>query len=653
VRRCPASRRTPYLRLALACVLAFASVAILGPATASAGVADQSALAKRYAPVLRFVQQQHECGAGESYLPIDIDALLPNQTVALRGPWGAGDLVKIAPTGRDLAQGLYEYHLDFPGDALDPGCGYEKWSRRISEGHPIVAYAHVVTEPDHPHQLALQYWFFYVFNDWNNLHEGDWEMIQLMFDASTARQALAISPTSVGYSQHEGAERADWGDQKLELVGGTHPVVHPADGSHANFFNEALYLGASGSQGVGCDDTLGPTFDVRPQVDTIPSSPSAALAAYPWTGFQGRWGELQPAFFNGPTGPNLKTQWTKPVLWSENWRTRSFAVPAGGVLGTRTTAFFCGAVGRGSNALQSALHRPGTAVVVLALVVLLIAFVATRATWRPSAPLRLARRRAGGQILTSAARMYRQNLRLYVGIGSLFLPLALLDAGLQSIMLRASGVAGVHVQGEARGLLVLLVLALGTVLTLLAVAIVQSATMRALVELDQGRPIGPRRAYRLALERARPMLMALIIAVVVVSLLASTLILLPLAVILAIRWALIVPVTALEEGPGVQALRRSARLIGRRWPKVASLSILSIALVLVAGPVIGTLLVILTDAPLALLNVVAGVIYAVLLPFAALTTAYVYFDARIRHELDDASKREDGVLAAESELGFR
>ena len=27
---------------------------------------------------------------------------------------------------------------------------------------------------------------FYVFNDWNNLHEGDWEMIQLIFDVDTA-----------------------------------------------------------------------------------------------------------------------------------------------------------------------------------------------------------------------------------------------------------------------------------------------------------------------------------------------------------------------------------------------------------------------------------------------------------------------------------
>jgi hypothetical protein len=90
------------------------------------------------------------------------------------------------------------------------------------------AYARVVTDPTHRGQLALQYWFFYVFNDFNDKHEGDWEMFQLDFDAATAQQALRQKPALVGYSQHEGAESAHWGDSKLELVDGTHPVVYPA-----------------------------------------------------------------------------------------------------------------------------------------------------------------------------------------------------------------------------------------------------------------------------------------------------------------------------------------------------------------------------------------------------------------------------------------
>ena len=52
---------------------------------------------QRYAPVVRLVAQAHECGTGESYEPIDVNTLFGEPTVALRGPVGRDDLVKIAP----------------------------------------------------------------------------------------------------------------------------------------------------------------------------------------------------------------------------------------------------------------------------------------------------------------------------------------------------------------------------------------------------------------------------------------------------------------------------------------------------------------------------------------------------------------------------
>ena len=69
-----------------------------------------------------------------------------------------------------------------------------------------------------------------------------------------------------------------------------------------------------------------------PVVRTIPSDPAAAAAAFPWITFEGRWGELQAAFFNGPTGPNMKDQWLHPIEWSQDWRDRGYAVPVGGRL---------------------------------------------------------------------------------------------------------------------------------------------------------------------------------------------------------------------------------------------------------------------------------------------------------------------------------
>ena len=617
-------------RLALLALLAAALV--LAPA-AAADLADETALAERYAPVVRLVDQPEECGPGEPYEPMDVDALFGDPTVALRGPWNNTDLVEIGPEAEDLVD-LYEYHLDFPGDALEPGCSYEQWARRLTEGREPAVYAHVVTDPGHPGQVALQYWLFYPFNDWNNLHEGDWEMIQLVFDAAGAREALSREPVEVGYSQHEGAERADWADDKLERVDATHPVVHPAAGSHANFYEEGLYLGRSASQGVGCDDTRGATRDLRPVVHTIPSDPAAARRDFPWIAFEGRWGELQKAFFNGPTGPNLKTQWTEPITWSEDWRDQSYTVPVGSAFGTKSTDFFCEAVAGGSRALVRLVSAPLAFSLVLAGLALLLVFAITRATWLPAAPLRLARRRTWGQIASASARMYVKRLGLFIGIGVLLIPISLLVALLQTLILHGTSILGVQTGGESNGLIGLVMLAVGTALTLLGLGLVQAAVARALVEIDAGRPIGPVRAYRLAFDSLRPLAGALLIATVVVSLLASSIYLIPIAVWLAGRWSLIAPAVELEHLSARGALRRSRVLVTGRWLKVASLIVLGGALALLAGPVLGSLLILVSDAPFWLVNVIAGIVYMVTMPLVALTTAYVYFDTRVRAELE-------------------
>jgi Membrane domain of glycerophosphoryl diester phosphodiesterase len=624
---------------------ALAALAVV-PA-ASADLADERALAARFSPVVRLVEQTEECGPGEPYRPIDVDLLFGEPTVALRGPWNAEDLVKIGPRADDLVN-RYEYHLDFPGDPLNPGCDYERWARRLTAGSSPAVYAHVAGDPGHPGKLALQYWLFYPFNDFNNLHEGDWEMIQLVFDARDAAEARAEDPESVGYSSHEGAERADWGDDKLELVDGTHPVVYPGAGSHANKFTAALYLGNSAEAGVGCDDTRGPHLELRPVVKTIPSDADTAQKAFPWIAFEGRWGELQKAFFNGPTGPNLKEQWTEPIEWSEGWRDRSYAVPTAGLFGTGATDLFCTGVERGSRGLVMLLRSPGWTLLLIGAVLALIVLVIVRATWTPVAPLRVGRRRSWGQILSASASTYVRRAPVFLGIGLLLIPIAVVITVLQWVAFEGLDLLGIVSTGEGAGASAVVAVIIGTTLALLGLSLVQAATACALVEIDTGRPVNAISAYATAFGLVRPLLAAVGWLVLAWLVLTATTFLIPVAIWLAVRWCLVAPVAMLEGSGGSAALRRSGRLVRRRWWRTASLVGLSAAISLGAGPLLGALLIFVVDLPLATINLVAGLVYAAALPFVALVTAYVYFDARTRTELEPVADEHE--LPAEIEL---
>ena len=217
---------------------------------------------------------------GEQYDPTSVETVLGKPQISLVGPKPrSGTAPRTpAPTAADLYGKGKDWYLDYPGDPYHPGCTYAEDAIALGQGKPPVAYAHIVTQPDVPGRLALQYWFFYYFNQFNDLHEGDWEMVQLVFDAATPAEALEREPVAIGYSQHDGGERADWTDDKLEREG-DHAVVYSAAGSHANYFSSELWLGRSAAEGFGCDDTTGPSRRVSPEARLVrePSGPGRPL----------------------------------------------------------------------------------------------------------------------------------------------------------------------------------------------------------------------------------------------------------------------------------------------------------------------------------------------------------------------------------------
>jgi hypothetical protein len=644
------TRRLTAALLAAAYVVVSQSSSAAAAVTAAASTDPATTLAQRYAPAVQLVNQPEKCGrAGEPYQPTNVDAVLGNPLVALRGPWEANNLVTVGPTAKDLSAGLSGYNLDYPGNALQPGCTYADWAQQLDKTSPPTMYAHIATQPDDPGRLALQYWFFYVFNDFNDKHEGDWEMLQLNFKASTATQALTAPPYEVGYSQHEGAERAKWGDPKLQLVDGTHPVVYPALGSHANYYSPALHLGRSGAQGVGCDNTLGPSREIRPDVVVIPQSSDQYLQLFPWLGYLGRWGERHPGFDNGPTGPNTKDRWSAPFTWTDtHWRDQGFTVPSGGRFGHQATGLFCSAVAFGSDVFTIAGADAGRLVLLLAVFVGILIWLGRRTRWRPAPPFRVARRRTWGTLVTAAFRLYVANPRLFLGIGLLFIPLGLLTAGLQYLIFSIGVLQPlVASAGQSNAFIAELVAGLGLALTLLGLTLVQAATTVAVIDLDSERPIGPWSAYRQAFHHIGSLLIGLVVAIVLVTVVSLTVVGVVVGIWLVVRWSLLAQAAVVADSPGLSSLRRSGQITRRHWWRSASFTLLVTGTGLLIGPLLGVLLLLLTGAPFQIVNLVSALVDVAVLPFVSIATTYLYFDLSVRARLQVGRSTSPTILPAE------
>jgi hypothetical protein len=406
----------------------------------------------------------------------------------------------------------------------------------------------------------------------------------------------------------------------------------------------------SQAEGVGCDDTRDVFREVRPVVDVVPSAERDYRRTHPWLVFEGRWGERQAAFFNGPTGPNMKTQWTRPVTWArQDWRPESFTVPTGGPIGPQATDIFCGAVAFGSETLRRAKSSPPLTVAIVGGIAVLLLWGLSRTEWRP-ATRRLRGRRAWGQVVASAWRIYRDRPRLWMGIGLVFVPLGLVTTIGQWLIFRVSGLSLlVDEAGERNAFVASLAVGFGLLVSLLGFAVVQAATARALREIEAGREVTPLGAYRALRNRVRPLVAALAVAVPVQVLLDLTVVLVPVAVFLLVRWSLIGVLAGLDDVDRPGLLPRSVALVRRHWWRTATLGLGVTAVGLLLGPLVGTLALLISSASFDLINIVSALVYVAALPFPAIVMTLLAGDLAARAaevEAGAAVERDDEAVAS-------
>ena len=260
-------------------------------------------VARNFAPVFHYTSD-------EAFRPISIDALkgiarLCRKAIAAREVnEDSCEPLRSFPAGTPCggAPCEEEWIVDLPPDEYDPPAyvEIEQDLRRGEHSKPVV-YWHVAKLG---FRRVLSYWTYYMYNRFANLHEGDWETVQVDLTGSN-------SPDSVGvarwfFSSHEGGDT----EPCTTIPSGCrHPDVYVAKGSHANYFTPGAHDAvATCPKGHHC-------FRSPRDDQTEESADPLELGDYELV-------ELKEPPFVGRYGrANLKSNWVKPLpipdaLWS-------------------------------------------------------------------------------------------------------------------------------------------------------------------------------------------------------------------------------------------------------------------------------------------------------------------------------------------------
>jgi hypothetical protein len=631
-------------RLAALLVLT-AAASLLATASAVAAVSpEQQQLVSAYAPILMLRQQtdKENCTTTEEQFnpPTTVDTVLGNPRVRLIHYVNGKEVpIKYGPTAADIAGLGDDYYLDLPGDPLDAGCTYGKDFKALRDlaKAPAVTYAHIATEPGYT-GIVVQYFFFYYFNQFNDLHEGDWEGMQISFDADTPAEALQDGPSQIALFQHAGGERADWDDNKVQKEG-THPVVYGAAGSHATFYDNAIYIenGSHGS-GVGCDNTAEPLIRTDPRPVIVPTA-AAPGSEFQWLSYLGHWGQREKGFNIGPQGPTTKRQWLRPFTWMDGIRQDSPRLPGGAILGPAPATAFCGAIEGISEFINLEAKTTIGAIGLGVALLLLIVIPPLLTRWRPVDISDLRRRWALGQLLRGARQLYGRYWRTMLTIA--FAGFVILGAiqGLEYLFAEVNnGSKDWAIAVSPGGLDLRWTGTLGGFAHPIGSAIVSGMVVAFMRLLVDGEDHGIAHCWRAMSERLWRVVAGQLLATVLLVLMAITVIGIPFAIYFYIAWQFVQQEILFKNSSIRDALKRSHELVRGNWWRTVRVAGVLWLLGVVTGPVLGFFLIF-ANLSAVLVNLIGSVVFALLIPYIAMGRTLLYFDLEVR-EAEPAGERK-------------
>ena len=360
---------------------------------------------------------------------------------------------------------------------------------------------------------------------------------------------------------------------------------------------------------------------------------------FAWLTYEGRWGQWEKSFNNGPTGPQTKTRWLEPMTWMEEIRSTSPRLPAGSVLGPTVTKSFCGAVAGVTSFLNHTQDSEWVLIAVPVAVLLLFLVIAWRTRWRPLDLDNLRRSRAFGQLLLASVGLYWRHWRVFAPIGLAAIPIV---GGFNALTWLLTGDPGRRLDDKigVTGLHV----ALGEILSgiggPIASAIMAAVVIVAIRQIAEDGRASLVESFRGMWRRFRRVVGAQLLATLALIAMAVTVVGLPFAAWKYVGWLFLQQQILFEDKTVREAFRGSSDLVRGRWWYTLRVAAVFWLIGIVTGPVLGFALIF-ADTSLILINVIGALVFALLVPYIAIGRMLLYFDLEIEAERAPAKRWRD------------
>jgi hypothetical protein len=389
----------------------------------------------------------------------------------------------------------------------------------------------------------------------------------------------------------------------------------------------------------------------------VPTHP-AREGPYGWLTYRGQWGEQEQGFNNGPAGPITKTQWLRPFRKMDEMRATSAQLPGGALLGPAVTTAFCSTVAEASRAIDLATDDRSGAIALGLLGFIVVAVPAGLTKWRPVEPIPLRRPRAFGQLVITALRVFGRHWVTLSLLGLSSLLIVGLFGGLARLIEQMTGDSDVIETVGATGVRQPLSGSIVAIGSMVASAVASVAIITFVRELERGRTLGPVGSYRALLPHFWRSVSSALLAGVLLSLLAitilwiptairelvdwqvfeeellllaTTIVGLPIAIRLLVDWQFVQQEVLFEDRTVRESFSGSSRMVSGHWWRALRVVLFLWLLGLIAGPLLGFALVFTTLPPWAI-NFFGSLVFALLLPYLALARTLLYLDLAARKE---------------------